>query len=335
MTKERNYGVDFMRVSFMLIMSLWHFGGLIDWLKHGYLAVDFYFALSGYYIFMSFKHKKYSPIEYLSNRLKRFIPSYLIVLGVMIIIKYKQFVPIQFNLDYFFEKIIGLLPQILLLQTSGIYDGLTMVNNPMWYLSVLIIGGSILYCWLSWNEKLTLNLLLPVVVYIGYIILFSQGKSLDYLWGSGFPMIRGLSNMGMGIIIGKFTYSYHNRVERHFYFYNVMSIICYSLFILLMLPQKAYDYYCVILIPFILIGLTLPNKATFSIRNIFNNSIWGKLGGISYEMYLLHMPIGIVFLKIHKEFTISIIVLTILYIATLLIFSNLLKKLVGKIFNVI
>ena len=205
----------------------------------------------------------------------------------------------------------------------------------MWYLSVLIIGGSILYCWLSWNEKLTLNLLLPVVVYIGYIILFSQGKSLDYLWGSGFPMIRGLSNMGMGIIIGKFTYSYHNRVERHFYFYNVMSIICYSLFILLMLPQKAYDYYCVILIPFILIGLTLPNKATFSIRNIFNNSIWGKLGGISYEMYLLHMPIGIVFLKIHKEFTISIIVLTILYIATLLIFSNLLKKLVGKIFNVI
>lgn len=104
MKKERNYGVDFMRVSFMLIMSLWHFGGLIDWLKHGYLAVDFYFALSGYYIFMSFKHKKYSPIEYLSNRLKRFIPSYLIVLGVMIIIKYKQFVPIQFNLDYFLKK---------------------------------------------------------------------------------------------------------------------------------------------------------------------------------------------------------------------------------------
>lgn len=41
MTKERNYSVDFMRFSFMLIMSLWHFGGLFDWLKHGYIVVDF------------------------------------------------------------------------------------------------------------------------------------------------------------------------------------------------------------------------------------------------------------------------------------------------------
>ena len=45
---QKNTTIEFLRYFFMIILLIWHGGW--DYLEHGYLVVEFYFILSGYFL---------------------------------------------------------------------------------------------------------------------------------------------------------------------------------------------------------------------------------------------------------------------------------------------
>lgn len=79
--------VDIYRLCFTILVCFMHFESTYFSAEHrffegGYLAVDFFFVLSGYLLFKTFESKKYESAEnYLFARVKSFLPYNLFMLS--------------------------------------------------------------------------------------------------------------------------------------------------------------------------------------------------------------------------------------------------------------
>lgn len=71
---HKNIPIEAFRFIFICIICLWHCRELAPWLNHGYLAVEFYFILSGFLIYNSFKrHPQIGVQDYTLRKIKRFL----------------------------------------------------------------------------------------------------------------------------------------------------------------------------------------------------------------------------------------------------------------------
>lgn len=122
--------LDLLRGVVAISVVLYHFSSRVNYaglMYHGYLAVDFFFCLSGYVIFHAYFNRIRSNVmtvsEFIAARLIRFMP--LVLLGMPL-----QHLPIFFGLA-----------SIILLNTHGIY--------PKYYL--------LIHCLFQLYIKLRLN----------------------------------------------------------------------------------------------------------------------------------------------------------------------------------
>lgn len=86
MTNNRLISIEALRFIFMLVIAVWHFSR-INPFTHGYIAVDFFFILSGFLLYGSYVRHKYDALQYTIAKLKRFYPEYFIVFVVGFLLK--------------------------------------------------------------------------------------------------------------------------------------------------------------------------------------------------------------------------------------------------------
>ena len=84
-TDMKNYPVEFFRFFFMLFICLTHFPGkAVIHLEHAYLATDWFFMLSGLFIYKSAcKANPLPTFDYSLKKIKRFYPK--LVIGCILI----------------------------------------------------------------------------------------------------------------------------------------------------------------------------------------------------------------------------------------------------------
>lgn len=335
MQKKMN-SIEAFRFVFMLIICIWHYQSTKA-LAHGYMAVEFFFILSGVLMFFS-SNKEYTlgTLDYTMKKVKRFVPDCLLLI-VYVNLRHMILPALLGRKELDVSWLLQALPESLFLQNTGIYIG--GVNFPMWYVSVLLFGGAFVYALLRLNKRLALSIILPMIVLVGYTYIFSMDKrgridSFDLHGGIYTPMLRGICGMSLGVLLGYIFVLKKQCVMRvKTWVIDALGLIslCLFLFFAIFPTSQSYDRYLLIVVPFLLLACFVE-KSLFN--KLFGNKCWAILGGYSWQMLVYHGRIIIplyVLLKTAFRFAIPLWLDLLLFSIVCVGVSAFFKMLVPKI----
>lgn len=337
-TSKKNNSIEALRFFFICIICLWHCGVLAPWLHHGYIAVEFYFILSGFFIHQSFvRHSNLGVCDFTIKKVKRFFPPYFISVMLLMLLDRKQYFYISdFSADGILSVYFKHLHEFFFCQCMGLTD-VVAINHPLWFLSILIFGGAILYGMLCSFYKQSTSLFLPAICIFGFSFLLSNGncqlQNQMNLYGLQSWMIRGLSEMSLGIMISVFFIKKRQSIIGRTKILNVMSIVALVGMFLMAIAHGNYDYLALFLVPILIITCVTENSL-FDL--IFKSDIWDYLGGLSMYMYFIHLFVASLYWifcshPLIKDIPNSII--AILYLCVVVISAQSLKFISSKIRN--
>ena len=326
--QQKNMSIEAFRFIFMTVLCLWHIGDMVHIFYHGYLIVEFFFILSGIFIYQTYrKYPRLGIYDYAIKRFKRLWVEYFIV-TIIVFCMYKRMClsdPSLFNmktLSQFFSE-------TLLLQNIGFFFAPN--NWASWYLSVLLIGSVIIYSLLKNYGRHVLQFIMPTTCIAIYTLLFSLGDERTFehwetIYGLNMPLLRGIADMSVGVLLSHILYTRKSFFIHHIRKVNISSILCCIFIFIILYVEKQDDAYMLLFIPPFIVGLFCENSL---LNKWFTGTVWHFLGGLSYEMYLMHIVIrGI--LRYTGLSQLSSYLLIVIYL-TLVIISAYLLKQVGKI----
>lgn len=282
--------IEFYRYVFMVVLLAWHWHGGTKYFSNGYLVVEFFFILSGYLLMESYLKRTKTAVQYTVDKLKRTYWEYFVAFCISflyfgVLAKYVNHIP--FSMEMFFKFIY----EAALIQSIGIFTGIN-ANYPMWYFSVLIWGGALLYYLISKYTELSTHLFIPLISLIALTYLSHQGDSLESssIEGGVFyiPFIRGIAEMGLGILLCTFAHSRYNKI-RSSKCIDCLSVIALVLTFYVFDASGNYAKYVLLTFPLIIFA-GMQNRSF--LHALFQHKIWLKLGGITWEMYLIHAVLG-------------------------------------------
>lgn len=246
--------VDALRFLFMCVICLWHCHPLSPWLHNGYIAVEFYFMVSGFLIYRSFlRHPDVGVLDFTWKKVRRFaIPFWISILLLMAIDRKQYILLSSFSPDGIIETWFAHLHEFFFCQCMGLTDRIA-INHPLWFLSVLIFGGAVLYSILRNFPRSATSLVIPLICIIGFPIYLNYGKpqyeTVLHPW-----CVRGVAEMALGIMTAVFMNRKSRWINRHRMLLNIVSCVSLLVFILMLFAEKRYDYLLPFLIPFFFIG---------------------------------------------------------------------------------
>lgn len=271
-----------------------------------------------------------TPLEYFVKRWKRFNPKYIgAILITYLIIVFPNVVKGKAGI----KEILGVFPDFLMLQSVGIFNDMGGQNKPLWYLSVLLFGGTIIYSFLFCNKRVSINIILPIICLLGYTY-FNQG-TLDYKienWKiNGFvyePLLRGICDISVGVLLGYVVNQKRKFLDEHSMALNICSVISFILIAYLCFSELYFDNIAILFLVILIAGCF---SKTSVFHKIFYSKLWIHLGGTTYSMLLLHFPILVVLGKIIYHFNVGckyeVIIYVILVLISSLLYDRVFKKL--------
>lgn len=281
----RNASIDALRFIFMIMICLCHFTSVAKFMHHGHLAVEFFFILSGFLLYKSFRnHPDISTIDYTLQKVKRLYPGYIISIVLMMLLDRRTFLLCNdFTPESILETYFSHATEFLMIQSIGIYNGV-QANYELWFISVLVVGGGLLYSFLRCDFSKALNIYIPIICILGITSLYRTGN-LDYgtisrLGGSP-EMARGIAEMGIGIIVAHFYTKKKKLLCSHMHVMNITAVLSFICFMLVSLSEKSFDYLALIASPILIVNC-FTHDSIF--QKVFSHSIWNKLGSITMEM---------------------------------------------------
>lgn len=284
----KNYSIEFFRFFFMLFICLTHFPGRTAiHLNHAYLAVDFFFIVSGLFIYKSScKEKPLSTFDFSFKKIKRFYPK-LVIGCILITLLQPTWLHHFGSLKDIVLEWRNVVNELCFVMNIGIFGA--GKNPPIWYLSTLIVVGAILYSFLVFNRMLSLRIIFPLIL-MSLTYVFSQTDGTVMVWGvDGFlyrPFLRGFAGMGIGILCGHFLQYYKDRISTRFV--NITSVISLSGILFIMFFETALDVYIFLFAPFVVLSCFYGESLIYRCTS---HEIWDIFGGITYDMLILHCPI--------------------------------------------
>lgn len=336
---KRNYTIDFFRMIFMIIICIHHIQGRLEFkfIQSGYICVEFFFILSGFYLYRSFKkNKELDGIKYTLKKVKRMYPHYVFSFIVCLIIIIMRGI-MNNNLDAI-NTIFTSISEILMIQNIGIFNG--GLNQPLWYFSVLIFGSYLIYELLKKDEKLFLKILGPIIVLFTFALIKTNTSTIenwDIIYGLYMPLLRGIADLTIGCILAWIYEEYNIKIQKFIcdkkLISNIIEFLTYILISYIIINKTDYELYCLILFPL----LILFANSEFSIcSRLFDKKLFKKNGDLTYAMYLNHYSILMITATIYNKVLSNIlnkIEIIVLYVIIVIIYSYITDKFVKFITN--
>lgn len=206
---KRNVELELYRFVMAILIATLHFSedyaGYYGPIPGGFLGVDFYFILSGYFLMRSFESKRYGdePFEntmgYFKGRLARLYPPYIIATMLMLLVTWILGGGGFANL---IRQLWDIRWQLICCHFIGMPASSNM--RSVWYISTLLILSWFIFFMLSWKKEAFLGIA-PVtgILLLAYIArvygtLGMQGESILIFNGG---MVRGFAEMSLGATI--------------------------------------------------------------------------------------------------------------------------------------
>ncbi|MBQ7067115.1 MAG: acyltransferase [Lachnospiraceae bacterium] len=322
--KEKNCDIELLRILFTTIVMLHHLG-IVPFLHHGYISVEFFFILSGYLLHHSYQIHAETAVKYTLRKLKRFYPYYIAsAIGILL-------VKIVVNIIQGGVKAIPVLlmravSESLMLQSTGIYIS---NNSPMWYLTTMILGGYFVYYLLRLKEDFYCKFIAPITILISYSYIFSESDTIE-IWGtlSGIyiPLLRAIAGLNVGVVIYCIVVKVRNVCREHNSLGKVIQIISVlSILGGIVMPQSV-DKYLMIPIVILVMGCFIWERKSL-------HKWYFLVADNTFYMYLTHFTVAYIF-NFYLTVTntnlsgVKAIIFAVIYMFLVYIYSIFLKNIV-------
>ncbi|HHN4622774.1 TPA: acyltransferase family protein [Klebsiella pneumoniae] len=248
-------------------------------IKYAYLAVQLFFIISGFVIFMSVDNKK-GPFVFLTSRFIRLYPAYII--SVFLTFAFVYLIPISYPFDFndFFGNL-TMIPSLL---------GSKPANPAYWSLAIEIffyLYVFILLFFVSNIKKLYVFMLLWLLISI--LNIFCSIQFLEKLF-----LLKYCS-----LFVGGAGLYMHARFKNIFYLYAALLSLPVSIYYAIehsiklsnILPYFYFSSYTVSFIVSIFYAWVCFSSRIYNLKWIDSNVI-SLLAGSSYVLYVIHETIG-------------------------------------------
>lgn len=320
---EYRYDIQGIRAIAVLFVFVFHLNSGL--LPGGFIGVDIFFVISGFLITTIIQKKidlgNFSFIDFYKSRIMRIVPAYYAVLLFIAVVAI--FLYLNVNIGALRK---GLVFAFLFISnnyfsTLDNYFGTSSSENPLlhtWTLSVemqfYFILPLLLYQFRKISKKNTLTILSVLVcfliIYSQYEISYLKNlnssyfslpvRSWEFLIGSLFAFntfdfkSKALNNFigGLGIVLLLLTAFFYNENDP---FPGVLALI-----------------------PCLGTGLIIISKGSF-FNKVISNSVFVKLGELSYSIYLWHWPIMAFYRYYYNRYEITLIDSIIIIILTMVL----------------
>jgi peptidoglycan/LPS O-acetylase OafA/YrhL len=279
-TSKRAPYLDISRLLAAIFVVLFHISsGTNSFLNLGYLAVDYFFVLSGYVLFGKIEaiESAKQTLAFAVYRFKKFFPNTLLSLVfILVLILVTWFFGSK---DAIVWQNVNLLSLVTYLTFLSVFvPAAIALNYPIWSLS----SEFIVNCLAAFSNKFVRRLkhkeilyLLPSVLFI--CTLFFVTPSLEFLqWW--IPLIRTASGFALGLLLGSLTMNSHT-MSKQIYLYLAVA--------LLMLSGSAS---MTAQIGSMAVVLSLARIETNSL-SFRGNYLVRVSAELSFIVYMLHIPI--------------------------------------------
>lgn len=254
-----------------------------------YICVDFFFMISGYLLYEGFLRNptRYaSGLHYLWARIKRLLPYYwgsyaLLILWFIGTRGLRETLYILSN-QYF---------ELFALQCAGLNDGWKYMNNSTWYISVMLLGGFIIYhCLVKWKDNFV-NFAAPLIIIIFYSYIYRYNGGIHVVMETeGFylnlGLMRGMAAMCLGIFACRLNHAVRRSVNKQ----GILKALGGLGFIFVISVSMVWGYstrdYLYLMIGALCVAFCfLPSE-----RRIYTNKVVKRWADITVCIYLTHMP---------------------------------------------
>lgn len=303
---QRNKGIDFLKLLFTIMIMLFHSGKAF---LGGYIAVDFFFIVSGFLMASKMSNKKSDDNSSLGEDALHFIIHkaigifpYYVIAFIFSSITYSLYA--NLTLNQFILKLIKSPYNFFMLEMAGNYD-MGFRVRASWYISAMLISMLVLYPLRKKYESVFDNILAPLIFlfFIGYA--YQQGKGVGNFvveYDMNILMYRGLlrsfAEISLGCIVYKAT-SYLNR--KSFNKITYLFIVLLELFGYIATFIGAYKYKRTDLDLALIFYLALSVSITFSnhsfLTKICRSKIYLYFGQLSLMLYLSHEAVRVYLMR--------------------------------------
>lgn len=323
----RKGSIELYRFLMALIICLHHFRLYSDALPYGggYLAVDFFFILSGFFLYKHSKQKsrKDKPsvflcsFDYIVKRYNKLYPQYLFIL-IFSAFFYIKFFKIVLSKD---QIILLILKGFML---DGIYTNAQLNIMPQgWYCSSLLLGSTLIFSLCIKFEDNFAKIFAPILAVGIYIIFYLKFGQLNLYSQYGFIVTVGTFRAIAGLCLGVFLGTLYPKQTHHkkFKYSNqgfFLILTCLTFYTLLWNNgYKNSDFLMLIVFVAILYYLIQENE----IFSFLNKPSFTKLGMVSYTIFLTHHLIATLFDSYNCFRSYDWKITSLIYLLTVILFS--------------
>lgn len=296
---KRNPTLEFWRFVFCIAVLGFHFFSKINrnYFHAGYLGVEFFFIVSGYFIGAYYEKKQEgkelsmrlkSVLTYAWTRLKRLYPLYLIALILMLIIK-------NILNGYGFRQMLELfkncLAEFFLLQWSPL--GNEVLISAGWFVPAVFFGGIIYVLLLALIGKVGGFVVAPLVSILLYRYYFILIGKIDVIY-QYHCILRGIAGIGVGVFI--YFVCRHLQQMQEKYKGKAVNWMCLifsntiflGTFIYTNFGRRSKWDFLIIFLYALGMLLLMSTKPKLSEKT---DKLFTILGKITYPIYIFQMPI--------------------------------------------
>ena len=270
----RNVTVDILRMVFAFIIVFHHVFMGTQFHIYGYLAVDFFFIVSGYMVINSYRKYKeegreVGVIRYSAHKLMSFLPYLIFAVVIYAIVSGSIAFDNTGRFDRFLASAWYELEKVFLVSMLGFYR-----DELIWYLSSLMICSAIIWFLLRRFDSNFSRYAAPIIALVMLIIIFAESNTIStpnhFVYGvvkKG--LLRGLACMCLGV----FAYECVPLSDRiHFnqdkIVLGIIEAVCYLTVIICILfvhptddvGRRVYDIMMIVLL-FIALVITFSNRS--------------------------------------------------------------------------
>ena len=279
--KIKFISLDAMRGIVAIAVAVFHFSH--QW--GGYLAVDFFFVLSGFILTHSYlyKDRQTSVIDFISHRLARLYPLHVFTLLTFSVVGYLIYRVYPFYTE---GTLVTCIQNLTLTHNIGLKPHELRWNYPSWSISIEFWVNIIFILFIT---KATRNITLLVPALLGLALIYYKTGNMDvqvtnYYTYINTGMIRGISSFFLGIISYRLYLRYRGSEILKKYC-NLFETLCVTAILLVVFVRTGKHSGFDVFAPLIF----MVTVTIFSLEYGYFSEQLKKisyLGTISYSIYL-------------------------------------------------